>query len=679
MALQKQLVEIPAGDGLSQKIDPRSLPVGKSALAINLVKDKMGALTKRLGLFKLTMTDPFGSGFALNRGIKLANRGDDLLVIGRGVWSGTDATVTCLQTQSDDLGGMVNRGPVPDVKLEIDTILCNSAEPATSMCSAGTGDYQVFAWIETNMRQVSPFPGNVYWCAIEKSTKNIVQPRTLMAAAPPAAVFLRLAVVGTTFVFCWSTDAGASTIIQCATITEAALTTGGLMLATPGGIVTANVAANNAFDMRAVTGAPTSFTLAYVTGVRNNIDVVVDKRLAATPASSVQWVVENITNGNSVTALGLRSQVSIQSSVAVAYSSFGGGGYVIRAAIGAYPAMTTAATPTSIYGSPMSATLEDATPPVWIDIIYGGRTGQTQNNPTWTTAHSLPGSCWTAWSTKPQSGPKRLATGPDPSYDARIIQNQFYNLAGAVAGWGNTSGQYALTTPGVTLASRGIEQNGIAYYLGWVPSLTQGSFLVLALDCAQNPAITAGNDVPMRPVGILQTRTANADPGLGPAAATNIAPPNYWTGGSEWTYSADAYGTAYVGYIGGTRGERLQPAYGAIQMQPATGYPSAQWGTMTAIGGALPCVFAGQNVVEQGFLYTPESVVCVLGSSVGSTPNLGPTWTNATDSITWIFCWEWFDEQGNFHQGARSPPVTITGADVGASGTAKAFNPVFYV
>ena len=125
MPLQKIVIDVPASDGLSQKWDPRSLPSGKSGAAVNMVKNKQGLLSKRLGLFPLTMTDPFGSGFSMSAGVKLANWNDDLLAVGRGVWTASGATVTCLQTQSDDLGGMVNRGPMPDVKTTFDKIFCN--------------------------------------------------------------------------------------------------------------------------------------------------------------------------------------------------------------------------------------------------------------------------------------------------------------------------------------------------------------------------------------------------------------------------------------------------------------------------------------------------------------------------------------------------------------------------
>ena len=538
------------------------------------------------------------------------------------------------------------------------------------MCSAGTNDYQMFAWIAAGSSSTTPWTGAIYWCAIEKSTGNFVHPPTLVNFAPAAAQFLRLAVVGTRWVMCWAENSVNPGVIQCATITEAGLTgLSGIGWTSPsGGIVTSNTAFDSAFDMRAVTGDSTYFTLAYSLGSRDAYNIVVDQRPAASPATlTKQWVVESNVNAT-LTSFGLRSDLGVNNRVAVAYCEYQTDtSYVIRAATGNYPAMTTSKGPANIYTSIDAG--EAIAYPLWLDITYGGTAGSTGGTATWTVTHSPWGSVWTAWSTLPQLQTNRLNVGTvpgDSSADARIIQNQFFEGSTTVVGWSNTSGTNACITPGVILASRGYEQNGIAYFLAWVPSLTQGSFIVLAYDLAQNPEVSVGSAIPMRPVGTLQTRTALADPGAGSEDDQTTPAPNTWTGACDWTpISEDLYGTATVGYVGGTQGQRLQPAYGKIQFQPTTGFPYTQYGTMTAIGGPLPLTFAGQNAVEQGYLYCPESIIATVNTS-GSPPTSGPTWTLSTDSYSWIFCWEWFDEQGNFHQSARSTPVTITGAPLQA-------------
>jgi hypothetical protein len=289
-----------------------------------------------------------------------------------------------------------------------------------------------------------------------------------------------------------------------------------------------------------------------------------------------------------------------------------------------------------------------------------------------------------------------------PENNARIIQNQFSLAAGVGVslvsfqdgvtpiGAGSFSccgsqsgGPGACITPGVTLASCGMEANGIVYYLGWIPSLTQGGFVVLAYDRACNTACTVlGKDLPMRPVGNLQTRTALADPGWGfqPAPASgqiqfpatwvyqSPSAPNCWTGGSFWSQAGDVYGSCSVSYVSASQGGRLSPALGQLQTLPAQGYRMVQYGGLTAIGGALPTLYDGQNAIEQGFLYTPESIlvnpVQLAGSTNPGEPVPGSlTWTLATDSYSWIFAWEHFDSQGNFHISARAP-ITVTGQDI---------------
>jgi hypothetical protein len=285
-----------------------------------------------------------------------------------------------------------------------------------------------------------------------------------------------------------------------------------------------------------------------------------------------------------------------------------------------------------------------------------------------------------------------------PENNARIIQNQFSIAgstglplvsfqdgvtaigAGSISCCGTTSGGTgACLTPGVTLASCGMEANGIIYYLGWIPSLTQGGFVVLAFDRACNKTATVvGNNWPMRPVGNLQTRTALADPGWGfqpgpgsgqiqfPSTWVYQSPsaPNCWTGGSFWYQQGDAYGSCVVSYVSASQGGRLSPAYGRLQTAPTQSYPMVPYGNVTAIGGALPSIYDGQNVIEQGFLYTPESILVTPVQVSTGTPLPGNlTWSLPTDAYNWIFTWEHFDAQGNFHISARAP-ITVTGQDI---------------
>lgn len=273
-----------------------------------------------------------------------------------------------------------------------------------------------------------------------------------------------------------------------------------------------------------------------------------------------------------------------------------------------------------------------------------------------------------------------------PSNNARIIQNKFTVNLGTntvipdtyCSGTGGSGG--AIITNGVTLASCGLEANGLIYYMSWVPSFTQGSFIMLASDLSCNASnTTSGASYPMRPVAAIQTRTALSDPGYGfqqpsPAAITfppianwqslqTPQSPNCWTGGSSWsTVSVSGSTISTVAYVSSSMSGRLAPAYGQIQSTPTACFPMSEWGDTTAIGGALPSIFDGQNVFEQGFMWAPESIIAVPINMYNS--NTGAlTWTEPTDTYSWIFTWEHFDAQGNFHISPRGG-ITITGQDL---------------
>jgi hypothetical protein len=664
----KLLTDIPILGGLQQKMDSRKLPIGSSGAAVNLVPNKQGRLDKRLGFAPLPSTDPLGLSLPFTQGVALGTWNENLLEIGRYAFGGV--TTSQLKSYSDDLGGPIGRGPVPDVKIATDSLLANTLACATSVTTAGFADVQVFAWIATGANaSTAPYKGQVFWTAIERSTGNVLVAPSEVSANSTDAHFVRLAlvppVVGPghvpTFVLCHDTAATAGTI-RCLTMTLTQLETG-LGWSNQGAIITTNTAQNGAFDMRAVQGDTANFVMAWHD---NGTAVVCDQRPIATPGTpTTTLTIENTTN--TPTGFGIRADTSLTQRLIVAYAlEISASPYVVKAASLLYPSMISSKGTAVIYTGGGNA----ENPPTWLDVTFSS--ASASGTPTWTISHSPDQSAWNALIVSTgvyQTSGLFLSTGPGlPALnDSRIIQNLiFEGTSSNMQGNGSFSGTSAEITPGLVLASRGVEVNGIAYFLGWVPSATQGSFVILAQDFAVGTSGGVGPSSPMRPVGTLQTRTALAYPGTGPGTANATPAPNSWTGGSEWTLLGDSYGSACVGYIGGTQGQRLQPAYGLVETAPTTGYSMVQWGTMTAIGGALPCIYDGQNVFEQGFLYVPESIIAVVAGA--SSSGVGPIWGSSTDAASWIFTWEQFDAQGNFHLSARSTPLTITGADLVALG-----------
>jgi len=722
MALPKSTLDVQASDGLNQKIDVRRLPLGKSAKALNLVKNKQGRLEKRLGFALLSNSDPLSvtSGFApftANQGIALGTWNNNLTVISRGTWTSTGASVTALSTFSPDLNGMVHRGQMPDVKIAADQILTNTPTLASSPTVCLSGNYAVMVWGDgpaptTDSIQQST---SLYWAAWETDTGNIVQPATPLLMSTQV-VYFRLAIVGTTFVLCLNTLTATSNI-YCYTLPVANLTDGAGWV-NNGPIITdqcGQTPSTYPFDMRSVSGDTTAFVLAYEKGVGGSLTTplsIVCQRWTISPvvALNATFTVQGTPSATiSPTALAIRADAGT-GRVAVAYAQprslafpTAASAWQLHAAVGTYPAMGfengSSTNDTVLY----TGIDGDEPWPIWMDIIQCGSGGQLTGL-SWTVIHSPEGAVWNNVKQRQgvfQTAQNRIGnsthTGsfnPIKSRCARIITNQFQDGTNALATYADTSGANAGITPGLILASRGIEANGLAYFLGWVPSQTQGSFVVLAYDQMANP-FQPSTSFPMRPVGNLQVRMALSDPGAGSVIgdagfasyAYDSVAPSVWTGASEWQLlGSDIFSTSYVGYVSGTQGQRTQPAYGAIQLAPLTGYASAQWGSLTGFGGGLPVCFDGQSVFEQGFLYAPESIIVDPGAAtaVGALVTLaGPYWASASDSYSWIFTWEQFDAQGNYHLSARSTPVTVTGANLagfdGGSLSSGFRRPTFYI
>lgn len=712
MGFPKTLIDMPAADGLQQKVDIRRLPPGKAAQAVNLVKNKYGRLEKRLGFQPLTGTDPLGSSYNFSTGINLGTWDQSLLVAGRGAWTPAGSTVTALSTYSDDLGGMVHRGQLPDLKVTTDTILADTPTIGATPSMGVIGDTAVAVWMDGPALNTNAIQSGtvIYWTAWEVSTGNIIRPPATIPIAN-GVTYLRLATLGAAWVLV-SDYTGASSTINFSVLTPANLIAGsGWITTTPISDQCVQTPSTMPFDARAVTGDPTAFVLVYEKGqvgsLTTPVSIVAQRytlsgtsiTLAATfvvqpsPSSTIAQVAFGIRADQ---ATGICAVVYCQpTSLAVPAASV----FQVHAATCTYPAMGfvngSSTNDTIIY----SGTNVSEPWPIWIDVVLNGSGGNLIGGPWFSAFWSPEGSVWNNQDQehgKQQTDPNRiihLASDKRPpiaSRCARIIGNTF--RSGPTSLTLGNAGTKASITPGLILASRGLEVNGVAYFLGWVPSYTQGGFIVLAFDQMKN-ATKTGNGYPMRPVANLQVRTALGDPGYGsmindPSATYSVSSvsPNVWTGASEWALGTDIYSTAYVSYVAGTQGARFQPAYGALQTAPLTGYPMAQWGTITGIGGGLPMCFDGQSVFEQGFLYAPESIL--VDPQGATTPGAlvqlqGPYWTTSADSYSWIFTWEQFDAQGNFHISARSTPVTITTAQLttyDGSGSGNGYRqPKFYI
>ena len=91
MPLDKAIVEVPATGGLAQGIDPRVIPPGTWIQADNMLPNKTGALTKRLGHEALPQTAYTGANAPQTPEV-IDSRGAELLIHGVSTAGGTPAT-----------------------------------------------------------------------------------------------------------------------------------------------------------------------------------------------------------------------------------------------------------------------------------------------------------------------------------------------------------------------------------------------------------------------------------------------------------------------------------------------------------------------------------------------------------------------------------------------------------
>jgi hypothetical protein len=136
MALTKQQISIPFAEGLDTKTDSKRTPQGRLTTADNVVFDKAGALSRRMGHRALSRTIEGGSGFdTINACTAIASFRDELLCFtGSRVYSYADATER-----------WVDRGEAVCVGVSERTVIRNTYEQKNPD-SAMLGNLIVTAW-----------------------------------------------------------------------------------------------------------------------------------------------------------------------------------------------------------------------------------------------------------------------------------------------------------------------------------------------------------------------------------------------------------------------------------------------------------------------------------------------------------------------------------------------------
>ena len=660
MALKKSILDIQAGDGLSQKISPYRLPSGKSAVSANLVKNKQGQLDKRLG-FKSIGSTYTSNVFVPNKGLALTSWQQNLLAVqaggfGIGGANGTE-TLTALSAYMPDSGKWVFKGAMPEVNVVYDNITSAAATSISHPTDIVVGDHRLEVWINLNPSGAgSAGKGTVFYQLMEISTGNIVIPSQPLDPSTSSISKVELILVAGFAIVAYSDTATNTIFMAKASVSSlpSSLTWGAPVSST-----TSNATLSNNFAIASVGGDSSNFLLMYST-----TGGTFTSRLAKVPVNTL--IVPTGTailaaSANPFGSFGIRADTT-SDIAACAFTQVSAGSiiqptaqYTLRIATVTYSTMNLIAPTVLAYtgGSTGAGANNKEFLPGYISIGYCAQTAM------WTAAWSPYNATFIALTT---------ATAPTvmPYNNTRITAIQFQNSGGPVIDAGST-GTITRITYGVHLASRFLEANGILYCLGYIPSSTQGGYVVLAADWADVVGDAAGGVCwPMRPCGQIQTRTCLND------LTTSTIGPTRQLAAANFNANVDAYATASVSYSATAQGNKFQLASASIQFKPTSGYPSAQWGTFTAFGGALPTVYDGANVFEQNFLYAPDGNnnggggqqagygFMAVPTGTGATF----TWNTVTDSWSWIVTYEHFDDNGNYHQSARSVPVTITGQNL---------------
>jgi hypothetical protein len=645
MPMTKVLIEVSAIDGLQQKLDPSRLTDQNSASAVNLVKNKQGRLEKRLGFTPLSSNtlEPNAAAnfsFQWSRGIAVANYNQRLVGIGSGIWNANGAlanqTITTIQTYSEDSGAWLRRGLVSEVNVAEDAVLAGAPTTAYCISQAVVGDYQMVVWLAA--------AGVVWYLVREISTGNIVQPPQV-ANAKSSVLCLRLALVGATAVVAFSTG----TTIWVQNLSAAEWVTTPLSSVTPTSITTNNSTSDGIFDMRSANDG-TNYIVAWSITTGGNTYVEASQCTGTSVTASVRLYQIGTNDSGEEGAVGYGIYCNGTSALMVVFgiltSTVNGSGVTINtlnAVEVEYPAMTIVSGPTTIY---TAASVGENMLAFVYAVAPCGPGGQVGGYATWMVVWSPAGSAFLATPTQ------------DPGNNARLLCLPFKNISGLLT-------PFTLrVTPGIIASSQLVPANGILYVLGWIPSSTQGTYVLLACDFCINPS--ENTPYAARPVAMLQTRTALSGVDTAPlyVESHNLNSP---VGLSEWGFVSVEYSTWTICYLTATVGTKLVPAAGQIQFTPTKGYPTAQYGNLLAIGGALPSLYDGSNVFEQSFAYAPDSAYpnatfpsAGLYAQTNGTDGTGPNFVNVTDTVSYIVTYEQPDAQGNIHISARSITLEAT-------------------
>jgi hypothetical protein len=663
MPEQWRTIELPFETGLEQKTDQFWRDPGTSHVAQNLVKTKSKSLQKRLGLVPLPALGylpQIGGGLAANPviGKRMTSIRGNPILIGNDSW--TDATFTW----SEKVAAWQLTDRIPEVYVApYEQISSANLGLSYQMDVAIVNGYEVIVFVDPSLDSSSGL-GHFFFVVRDAATGALVYgQKEVLTGANSMTDIVKVTAIGTTALVTYSQPTPDNNlfglIVDCSVSPPAFGASARINTVANDSVNNVSAAFANPYDVCPVIGDASKFGLIYeaTRGGTRTIRIVIYTLAGfavvsdtAIDSNDTQWTTDNGVGATSsqLTALALRVD-SGNSEAAYAYGwRTLAGATRVSTGIRNYTAMTNKATPVNL-----------------MSTVVGSMSAANDNPPAIVTIERVGGS------TNPANYSVRMSPGSGV-FDQGAAQLPYIASwqAANAAGTMTVQANQPRLTVGISLWSRDVLQNGIAYCMGHVPSTTQGSFFLLADDAwndTNSPNFPAISSFPLRLVGNIAPRLA------GPLTPTVAAPKQSRV--ATHIPAAPQLGAGYfVTLVAVATAVQLATiARVPLDFGSALLHQGAELGPNLLVSNGSPSAFDGQYALEIAFPVYPVITSVTFGA--GGALSAGV--------YNWIAIYEWQDARGQKHRSGRSVPFTATAtanqqatvsiAMMGYSAKAKAF------
>lgn len=639
----RQLLSIPFAKGLSQHEAPEYLAPGAAIVAQNAIHPKVNRLAKRPGLTVMATLGIFpASGVTasvaatLSSGKRLGNFNGALTVIGQ------DSLTDAVWAYDDQAAKPVLLDRMPEVYCDPPEFVGGVAAPVTStLVRANQPDQCILLGYEVTTWSVAKDTGGglgnlIYYSVRDAATSTVVETTQLLLGAPPDATVSdvpKLIAVGNFAVVCFATSGG-----NIYAMTKDMSAAGNPWLApvrvnntlNDAGLIPGSAISTD-YDIASSLGETTKFALVYISKVGAAKAIVLSRidvtggvvTIAATAGGTeATWTAD----AKPAATFALRADF-INGELALLMSWTPVATPRVSIALYSWPAMALTATAVDLYGGaigPLAASGAASASHLALERI-----GTVGGKVAYKAIFSASGGRWEN-------------AGVSYPYIASYIAQ---NNAGTMIVGANTP----RVTWGITAWSRIVVANGQGYIVGYVPSMEQGSFFLLADDAWADitTANAGGTYFPMRLVANLSVRqssvfssTIEGQFALDSRVQTHCPPNSFAAGGN-------VFQTPFVRDVGPTM---CAPAVTRCDFASAKAYQNVQIGQNTLYAGGCPTCFDGSQAFGVGMPVYP-----ILAQTV-----TGGAGTFAAGTYLFIAVFQWVDARGQLHESARSLAISVT-------------------